>query len=220
MNKKLVLLLILCLIGSFSIAAAAPQQKLDVWAAITTLQNTVADLQNQINNIQLLPGPQGETGPMGTPGLPGEQGPIGPKGDTGPQGPPGEAGPAGPQGEPGPQGLRQHLGNWEERTNNTPYYAETDGFVVARGNLSWENQEDNITWLELWVLSDSNPQPTTVRGHFVIVLPSDNPYDSLPSNTIENTITIPIKEGDYWKVDYVLNTPYGGTNIFWIPMTG
>ena len=77
------------------------------------------DLQNQLNNIQLTPGPpgpqgepgpagpqgpQGEVGLQGVPGSQGTQGEPGPVGAIGPQGPQGEVGPAGPQGPLGPQG--------------------------------------------------------------------------------------------------------------------
>jgi len=51
----------------------------ELWAA-------VCDLQQQIDNIQLIPGPQGPPGPTGATGL---QGPPGPTGATGLQGPPG-----------------------------------------------------------------------------------------------------------------------------------
>lgn len=53
---------------------------------------TAADMnhiENGIANIELTPGPQGETGP---------QGPEGPKGDTGAQGAQGETGATGPAG--------------------------------------------------------------------------------------------------------------------------
>ena len=46
-------------------------------------------IEDGIANIELTPGPQGETGP---------QGPEGPKGDTGAQGPQGETGATGPAG--------------------------------------------------------------------------------------------------------------------------
>src|SRR3990172_7796458 len=68
------------------------------------------DLQNQLNNIQLTPGPpgpQGEPGPAGPQGPQGEPGPVG---AIGPQGPQGEVGlqgvpgSQGTQGEPGPVG--------------------------------------------------------------------------------------------------------------------
>jgi hypothetical protein len=65
---------------------------------INSLRNDLTLLQDQVNNLELIPGP---AGPQGPPGLPG---PKGDTGDTGPQGPPGVPGPAGPQGERGPPG--------------------------------------------------------------------------------------------------------------------
>jgi hypothetical protein len=63
-----------------------------------------SDLQNQINNIALTPGPEGPQGPQGEQGPAGPQGPIGLTGPAGPEGPQGVAGPVGPQGEQGPHG--------------------------------------------------------------------------------------------------------------------
>lgn len=48
-----------------------------------------ANLQMQIDNIQLIPGPQGPMGPAGSQGPQGEQGLTGPKGEQGPPGPAG-----------------------------------------------------------------------------------------------------------------------------------
>jgi hypothetical protein len=56
---------------------------------IDSLRNNLVIVQEQVNNIQLTPGPAGPTG---------QQGPAGEKGDTGPRGP------TGPQGERGPPG--------------------------------------------------------------------------------------------------------------------
>lgn len=58
-------------------------------------------------------GPQGETGPAGKDGVDGAPGPKGDKGDIGPQGPAGEQGPQGiqgPQGEQGPKGDQGEVG--------------------------------------------------------------------------------------------------------------
>src|SRR3990172_2704990 len=69
------------------------------------------DLQNQLNNIQLTPGPpgpQGEPGPAGPQGPQGEVGLQGVPGSQGTQGEPGPVvaiGPQGPQGEVGLQGV-------------------------------------------------------------------------------------------------------------------
>lgn len=70
------------------------------------LWQAIKNLQEQIDNIQLIPGPQG---PKGDPGSQGPQGPIGPQGERGPMGP------IGPQGEQGPAGpslkVKQANGN-------------------------------------------------------------------------------------------------------------
>ena len=67
----------------------------------------IATVNAQIANIQLTPGPQGETGPQG---IQGETGPQGIQGETGPQGIQGETGPQGIQGETGPQGIQGETG--------------------------------------------------------------------------------------------------------------
>jgi Collagen triple helix repeat (20 copies) len=65
---------------------------------IDSLRNDLTLLRDQVNNLELIPGPAGLQGPPGVQGLKGD------KGDTGQQGPPGVPGPAGPQGERGPPG--------------------------------------------------------------------------------------------------------------------
>jgi len=68
----------------------------DIQEWLETLKSAIADVEGGLENIQLTPGPRGDTG---------EIGPAGPKGDTGetgPQGPQGATGSAGPQ---GPQGV-------------------------------------------------------------------------------------------------------------------
>ena len=79
-------------LGSVQLAAADTDKKdrpgpKEIWVAIDALQN-------QLNNIKLIPGPQGLTGPQGSTGAQGSQGltgPQGPTGTTGPQGPAGQA---------------------------------------------------------------------------------------------------------------------------------
>lgn len=64
--------------------------------------NLIDDLQSQINNIQLTPGPKGDTGAQGIQGI---QGLIGATGAVGPQGETGLTGAQGPQGLPGLNGI-------------------------------------------------------------------------------------------------------------------
>lgn len=95
-----------------------------VWDALKALQqqifSMIADLQEQIDNIQLIPGPAGPEGPQGVPGPlgpkgdDGETGPVGPEGPQGIQGEPGVQGPVGPKGDTGatgPQGLKGDKGD-------------------------------------------------------------------------------------------------------------
>jgi hypothetical protein len=45
-----------------------------IWNEINSIKSTIANLQGQINNIQLIPGPQGPKGDKGDQGLPGISG--------------------------------------------------------------------------------------------------------------------------------------------------
>ena len=72
---------------------------------IITIDTTLIDLQNQINNIsQGSTGPTGSIGPIGPTG---SIGPIGPTGSTGSTGPTGSIGPIGPTGSTGPTDILQ-----------------------------------------------------------------------------------------------------------------
>ena len=123
-------------VASFSLPAAYAAQpkgpigalQTGLAAEITARESADSNLQTQIDNIELPPGPQGPQGeigpqgPIGATGLQGPQGetgatgPIGPQGDqgeTGPQGPVGVTGPQGTQGETGPigpQGVQGEVG--------------------------------------------------------------------------------------------------------------
>jgi hypothetical protein len=68
------------------------------------LQLQVNDLQNQITNIQLTPGPVGPQGPQGEVGPAGADGAAGAKGLQGEQGPKGDKGDPGERGPMGPPG--------------------------------------------------------------------------------------------------------------------
>jgi len=74
-------------------------------ARIETQQvEAIREIQYQMVNIQLIPGP------IGASGLPGEDGAEGPAGPAGPKGDRGFDGPAGPQGTQGVQGLKGDTG--------------------------------------------------------------------------------------------------------------
>ena len=67
---------------------------------IIALQAAIENLQDQITNISLTPGPEGPAGPAGE----GEQGPQGLPGDDGADGAKGDTGNIGPQGPAGADG--------------------------------------------------------------------------------------------------------------------
>lgn len=86
-----------------SATSGVPFQAL--WDAVAQINqridNAVANLQEQIHNISLTPGPQGPQGPQGIQGVKGDDGGQGIQGEQGLQG---EQGPQGSQGEQGIQG--------------------------------------------------------------------------------------------------------------------
>jgi hypothetical protein len=89
LTKKMVLTLAALVLCVPVIAYAAEGQP------FKALQQQIDELKQQLQNIQLTPGPQGPAGPAGPTGATGGTGAIGAtgpqglKGDTGPQGPPG-----------------------------------------------------------------------------------------------------------------------------------
>lgn len=124
-----------------------------VWAA-------VQDLQNQIANIQLLPGPPGTSGPVGP------QGPSGPTGATGPIGP---QGPQGLQGPPGTSlsGINKDL----IYVISTDYVSVTPGLAtIVRARCSDNNDP---------VLSGGFNVAPPQSSHITVVAnvgrPTDNP---------------------------------------------
>jgi hypothetical protein len=82
------------------------------------LLNRTEALKQNLQNVQLLPGPKGDKGdpgapstvpgPQGDPGDPGAKGDPGPQGNPGPQGGPGPKGEKGDKGDSGPAGP-QHI---------------------------------------------------------------------------------------------------------------
>jgi len=104
------------------------------------VKQDVADLQSQINTIELMPGPQGEQGIPGDQGIPGVQGAPGERGAPGVQGVQGEQGNPGEQGFPGEQGIPGESGISD---------GETAGDL-----LSWDGN--------VWIAEAPTTVPTTV----------------------------------------------------------
>lgn len=121
-TKKIVFTLIALVLCIPVIALA--QQTGGLPALKAEVEAVQTNLQNQISNIQLTPGPQGPIGPQGLKGDTGATGATGAKGDTGPvgtigptgatgaQGPIGLTGPAGATGATGPVPAHQWSGTW------------------------------------------------------------------------------------------------------------
>jgi len=138
MQKTVLILLVLVL--CIPVVAFA-QQAGGLPALQSELQATQTNLQNQINNIQLKPGPTGPQGPKGDTGATGAVGPTGPAGATGAIGPAGPQGPAGPagtsvqgiQGPPGPQGPQGPAGVANGITMAVHGYEDWTGQVSGPG---------------------------------------------------------------------------------------
>jgi len=84
-----------------------------------------------------------------------------------------------------------NFGSWVSKSNNTVYFATTDGFVCASGpaNTTVSGYTDNST-------------PPTIRR----LLSSSGGFDH------PGAITMPVKKGSYWKVT-------GATvSVWWIPI--
>jgi hypothetical protein len=179
MNKKLLYIGITILIVGMIIAPVAaivtpPTTIKD--ALFRGIWTAIMDLQNQIKNIQLKPGPQGIQGPPG---------PAGAKGPTGTQGPAGAAGAAGAQGPAGPAGVTVHFEDWDTSSyvQNKKYTASTDGFVVVHAwcVVSPPCQMQGI------------PKFDPIRNpEFKFVVDID------PGGN--NGLTMPVRAGDAWMV--------------------
>ncbi len=170
----------------------------------------INDLQNQINNIELIPGPQGPPGPageigpqgpQGLQGIQGQQGLQGPAGIQGPPGPQGAQGPVGadgPQGPIGPPGPIVQFGNLEMITDDTTnkHHVNTDGYLLIM------QVRTNPGILEMLFLNDSG----TLMPPIIIGDPT----------TTKFTLTIPIKAGSTWSTFENLQNSYV---IYWRPMT-
>jgi len=151
-------------------AAAIQSMKGGLPAEQAAREAADADLQTQINNIQLTPGPQGEQGIPGVAGSTGPQGIQGPKGDKGLKGDTGEpgaagqigatgsTGPEGPQGPQGPPGVSDSFGDfsppfishdapsvWVESTVDITFYIEDETELGFYAIQSLESPDTSIT---------------------------------------------------------------------------
>lgn len=98
-----------------------------------TFTDAIDNLQEQIDNIELTPGPtgatgaKGETGPQGATGVKGETGGIGPQGPTGATGAKGETGPQGATGE----------GSFQDLQSVTDYGNSTRNVILTEASFDY-----------------------------------------------------------------------------------
>jgi len=93
------------------------------------------------------------------------------------------------------------LGNWENKSVNTVYQANTAGFVVAHAELA------SGSGASLNGYTDSNNPPATLRVR-----------DQIGSDYhTEGSIVMPVKKNDYWKI--TRSSTDISVTIYWIPLT-
>lgn len=122
--------------------------------ALNNIENGIQELENQIEAIELTPGPQGpqgepgekgEQGPQGPMGPQGKQGETGPQGDTGLQGPKGDTGEKGPKGEDGITPVKGVDYFTEEEKTEMLNGLATEEFVARKiAEAQLNNNEDPI----------------------------------------------------------------------------
>jgi hypothetical protein len=177
-----------------------------------------ADLQDQIDNIELTPGPQG------------------PQGETGPQGPQGIQGPIGPQGPPGPAGsgsgsLLQLTRNFtvapEVSVSTGDFVSYGDGYIYKGLSLFGPeyvfNSSDvrpmaaELSSNKFLIVHNLNVVIGEVSGN-VITYGSAYTFNSDYSGFIEVGILSPTKfvlvMVDYWKSYTVVGEIFGNTITF------
>jgi len=102
------------------------------------------------------------------------------------------------------------LGDWDHsRSMGTDYLANTDGFVVAYYHAAVNNGGGIINGY-----TDSNNPPTT------LMVKASAMDDGTARVALTNSITMPVKSGDYWRVDIINFLGSGTTDIVWIPLGG
>ena len=184
---------------------------------ILTIENTLIDLQEQIDNIVLQPGP---TGPQGVTGPTGEPGPIGPTGQDGFLGGTGPQGVTGPTGEPGPIGPTGPAGQNGQSTSYFLYEVKT---IITSGDpgnrhLIWNNiTQISATQINISHITEDNIDIDIFlnlisEGNVLIIQDEDN---STSFQKWEVTGPITIIPNSYVEVPVTLITSSGqGTTNF------
>ena len=105
------------------------------------------------------------------------------------------------------EGTMKVFGAWLNRLEGTVYQAQTDGFVVA-GLKVTNTSPAHITAIGY---TNSNSPPTTERGYICVR------YETYADN-IQSSFTMPVRKGDYWKVDATYHYGTFDSFIYWIPL--
>lgn len=112
-----------------------------------TFINAIGNLQTQIDNIELIPGPTGPSGATGSAGIKGATGPQGPAGTSGTSGARGATGATGPQGIQGPIGPTGPPGSGSGTSIVSGYFTPPANTLTLVDSLGAEitiNNEINI----------------------------------------------------------------------------
>ena len=161
------------------IVADAPESINDLKEVSRAISENMEELTNQIDNIELTPGPKGDTGPQGA------QGPKGEPGDQGPDGADGAQGPAGPAGEPGPVG--------DKGEDGAQGPAGADGADGAQGPKG-DAGETGFTVKGSWAAA------TTYNKNDIVQHNGDSYVSILGDTTNVNTNKVPGVDGTYWML--------------------
>ncbi len=163
---------------------------------ILTIENTLIDLQDQIDNIVLLAGATGPTGPAGETG---PIGPIGPTGQDGFLGGTGPTGPTGPTGDPGPQGPTGPAGQNGQSTSYFLYEVKT---TITSGDpgsrhLIWNNTtQTSATQINISHITEDNIDidlllALITTGDFLVIQDEDDSTNFQKWQVTAPTTTIP-----------------------------
>ena len=105
-------------------------------------------------------------------------------------------------------GTAKVLGPWETKTQGTDYLATTDGFVVAGVIINAGSPDANAG---LKGYTDNLTHPTTCRG--LACVRKINPG----TQNGQDSFTMPVRKGNYWRVDYDYLEGSVSYSIEWIP---
>jgi hypothetical protein len=105
-------------------------------------------------------------------------------------------------------GTAKVLGPWETKVAGTDYLAASDGFVIAGVIINTGSPDANAG---LKGYTDNLTHPTTCRG--LACVRKINPG----TQNAQDSFTMPVRKGNYWRVDYEYIEGSVSYNIEWIP---